>query len=845
MSLNRLSRPRTFGSATLRAAALAAVVAVAPLAAAQNPFLGGNDKPWEGTGIKLNPKTRLKVDFRGSNVDAIIAWYQTNSGITIVKDPSLVGNLVMSSAKSVPLSEAFQILKTTLSLKGYDMRNEGSLLVIRKRDTQNRGGQPPIQIQQQGPDNFTQDQAILNVYPVTYANASQIARIINEVFVDSGSQNFGGFRLDNQAGALDIEAGVQGFGGRGQGGQGGRGGFQFGGGGGQGNRGNMMQMLRGLGGSTSLVKASSDDYSNQVIVSAPQRFQSQVRDIIKQLDKVTDTPTQTKVYHLEYASAVDSATIVQNILNSNVPRGRGGATTSQAQGPGAFFNAIRGQQTGSGTVTADSRTNNLVVTATPENVKIVDQIIKEIDQNVPVESTTFVFQLNNAKAEDVATLLQSAFGTRTGTNGRTGTTGRTTNQNRNSNQNRNQNQNRGGFGSDIGNQEDILLRDPNAASGELATEIGVTQGFGQNFLGGGQQGRTGQTQGTTGRGANGQVVNTRDLSNQVTAIADQSTNSIIVVTSPENAAIIRAILDQLDKIPEQVLIETVIVEASLTASDKLGVEFSSSRSGNTATTIGSDFTNVGAVASNLNDPQGFQYTVTGKDYNIFLNALKSDSKFQILSTPKIFTSNNVEASINISQRVPYITSSRQDTLGNLTNSYSFEDVGVILTVTPRITSNGMVNMEVNQEASDLQGYTTFNAPIINRRVADTTVSVKDGDTIILGGIIRRTVNTDVRKVPVLGDIPVLGQLFRSNTKSNQKTELLVFLTPRIVHDPAEAQRLREENQRKMSPETQKSFNEYRQTGNNDKTGNGTGPSTRPIDPPKKTPPATNPPVKQP
>ena len=316
----------------------------------------------------------------------------------------------------------------------------------------------------------------------------------------------------------------------------------------------------------------------------------------------------------------------------------------------------------------------------------------------------------------------------------------------------------------------------------------------------------------------------------MTAIADPNTNSIIVVTSPENAAIIRSILDQLDKIPEQVLIETVIVEASLSANDKLGVEWNYTKSGTNTSTLGTGFDNTGATNSDGTVNEGFKYTLTGTNYSVFLNALRSDNKFQVLSTPKIFTSNNVQAVINISQSIPYITSSRQDVNGNFTYSYSFQDVGVVLTVTPRITSNGMVTMEVDQQANDLQGYTTFNAPIINQRQATTTVSVKDGETIILGGIIRKTINTDVRKVPLLGDIPLLGNLFKSTAKTNQKTELLVFLTPRVVRDPEEARKLREENERKMSPETNKSYNDYIKTGNNDK---------------QKPPVTTPPPVKQP
>ncbi|RYG26085.1 hypothetical protein EON82_04670 [bacterium] len=833
-SPRRPARSKASGSATLRAVALAFAVAVAPMAAPQ--FIGGEvSTPWAA--FKLNTKTRLKLDYRNANIDAIIAMYQRASGVTIVKDPSLTGPLTVSSAKPVPLADAFQILSTTLSLKGYDMRKEGNLLVIRKRDNNNRGGGfPPGGVTTfpmpgggGGDDGgMDRDIPVLTVYPINFANSSQIARIINEVFADSGNANFGGFRFGENQGGPQIEAALQGFQFN-RGGQGGRGNF-----GGQGGRlpGGFPGGFR-PGGATTLVKASSDDYSNQVIVSAPQRFQSQVKSIISQLDKVTDTPVQTKVYHLDFASATEAAPVIQNILNANVPRGRGGATTGQGQGPGAFFNALRGQQAGSGTVIADARTNNVVVTATPENIKTVDQVVKELDLNVPVESTTFVFQLNNARADDVATLLQSAFGTRTGVNGaRTGSNinNRAGNNTRNNNNN---NRGSGGGGQRLGaqiqgNDLNLALADPNAEGGELATSVGVTQGFGQGFFGG-QQNRPGQNQNQTGRNASGQVVNTRDLSNQVTAIADPNTNSIIVVTSPENAAIIRSILDQLDRIPEQVLIETIIVEASLTSSDKLGVEWNYSGGGTNNSNAGTDFLNQGTNAT-ATQQEGFRYTLTGTNYSVFVNALKADTKFQVLSTPKIFTSNNVQAEINISQSLPYITSSIQNVNGTFTNNYQFTDVGIVLTVTPRITSNGMVAMDVEQTANDLQGYTEFNAPIINQRIANTQVSVKDGETIILGGIIRNSVNSDVRKVPVLGDIPLLGNLFRSTVKSKQKTELLVFLTPRIVRDADEAKKLREDVTGKMSPETQKSFKEYQRTGNNEKNvpPPGTGTTTPPV-----------------
>ena len=190
---------------------------------------------------------------------------------------------------------------------------------------------------------------------------------------------------------------------------------------------------------------------------------------------------------------------------------------------------------------------------------------------------------------------------------------------------------------------------------------------------------------------------------------------------------------------------------------------------------------------------------------MLLNALQTDQRFEVLSTPRIFTANNSQAEINISQSIPYVLSQREDTNGNLTYNYSFQDVGIVLNVTPRITADGYVTMEVTQTANDLQGYTSFNAPIVNQRQAETTVSVKDGETIVLGGIIRNTVTSTVKKIPLLGDIPILGNLFKSKEKTDSKTELLVFLTPRIVRDPEQAKKLRLDSQNQLSPKSLKSL----------------------------------------
>ncbi|MGV3618258.1 MAG: secretin N-terminal domain-containing protein [Fimbriimonas sp.] len=782
------------------------VLLVPVLALGQFDFGGGpgrgpDKKPWEE--LALNPKTRIKLAFRNASIDSIISLFERTSKTTIVKDPTLTGGLTVTSAQPVTLAQAFQILSTTLSLKGYELVREEKLLVIRKKDQNNRANSNPPPFDWTQFQNPGQQEPKLRVIPIIHANASQLARVINEVFAGQG----GGF------------SGFPGGGGGFPGGGGGRFGNQGGRGGQGGNNPFLQQMMARMGQQNNTVRASADDFSNSVIVNGPENMIAQVEKLVKDLDKQTEEPQKSRVFKLEFADADEILPVIQNVLTANIPRGRGGATTQQSQGPQAFFNAIRGNVAGSGNVTSDPRTNSIIVTATDQNLALVEKVVDELDTEVKYEPSTFVFPLANARADSVATLIQSAFGQRQGVGnfggnrGGTGTTGNRNNQNRN-NRNRN-NQNRGGLGGEVVNPDGtspaelaINLQDPNAEEGDLMTNIGVTQGFGQGFFGGGQGNRrtNAQNQQTQGRDANGRLVNVRDLTGQVTAIPDPNTNSIIVVTTPENADLIRNILDQLDKIPEQVMIETIIVEATLDSTSRLGVEwkFANERLFNSNTT-GTGQTDFG---QQTNPPQqGFRYTLSGTNMNVFLNAFKNDSKFQVLSTPRIFTSNNVEAQINISQSVPYVLNSRQDVNGNFTFNYGFEDVGIVLTVTPRITSNGYVTMDVSQTANDLQGYTDFNAPIINQRQADTTVSVRDGETIVLGGIIRSTVNASTRKVPILGDLPLLGNLFRSTSKQKQKTELLVFLTPRVVRDPTEAQRLREEQQNQLNPENRKTIDD--------------------------------------
>ncbi len=828
--------------------ACALFFATAGVAFAQFDFMGGGEPEppaWEK--FKLNPNVRIKLDFRNASMDAVIQMLSQASGVTIIKDPALVSTLTLQSPRPMTLKEAFAMFNTVLGLKSLDMKKEGNFLVIRQRQSRSPFGNmsaEAIQAMMGGGSRGGRDgsSSQLKVYTVKYANASQVARVINDVFAMAGMDQGmgmvpgmptpGGFNpamMQNPGGGADPFR-------RNQGGRGGFGGF-----------GGMGFGMRRGGGMNMVVRASADDFSNSVIVNAPSREHDQIKLLLEQIDKQTDQPQQSRVFNLQYASATELAVVVQNLLVSNAPRGRGGIGTQNVPIDQRFQQAARfgSLQAAFGTVAADQRTNSLIVTATPDNLQIVEKVIKELDKEVEFENSAFVITLENARADTVAQLLNQSFGGRGNFNsgfGGFGNAGRNQNQQRrNNNPGMNQNRNNpGGGGGGGGNRPGGFNR-----SGRAADISGAEEGSGENgeeedaqgmqvaqfppggFGGGGGFRPPQQNRGVTGFDNQGRVVNVRDLTGGVTVIPDVSTNSIIVVTSPENREIVERILSQLDRIPEQVMIETLIVEASLDASSKMGVEWNFTKGSSTGSS------SFGSQADNR-QPQGLRYTLSGAQYSVFLQALKSDNRFEVLSTPRIFTSNNATAQINISQSLPYVLNQRVDVNGNLLYNYAFLDVGIILTVTPRITSNGYVTMDVTQTANDFVRYTEFNAPVVNQREAQTTVSVRDGETVVLGGIIKNSSTTTTNKVPVLGDIPLIGNLFRSTSKARNKTELLVFLTPRVVRSDVEARAIRERTEKQLESKT---LEKVLKTQDHPKPENSQTPVKEPE---KEKPPVTDP-----
>ncbi|RKY28299.1 MAG: hypothetical protein DRP61_02035 [Candidatus Omnitrophota bacterium] len=283
------------------------------------------------------------------------------------------------------------------------------------------------------------------------------------------------------------------------------------------------------------------------------------------------------------------------------------------------------------------------------------------------------------------------------------------------------------------------------------------------------------------------------ITGKIKAFPEEETNSIIVASASTNFSAIEKIIKKLDVLPPQVMIEVIIMDVTLSDEFIMGVEFAHPTS-STSTTEGvkvdlggnTDKESIFHSLLNLGEDaleKGFTYRLLNRKETLNLLAfiLDSQENSKVLSTPRILASNNQESTITVGQEVPIIESSVVDLVNNVkTVNYKYEDVGLQLKVTPRVSKDKIVNLIVHAELKDLSPQKIYDASIINKREADATVIVPDGYTVVLGGLMRDNNSVIENKIPLLGDIPILGNLFKKTKTTLLKTELLIFLTPKIV-----------------------------------------------------------------
>jgi general secretion pathway protein D len=313
---------------------------------------------------------------------------------------------------------------------------------------------------------------------------------------------------------------------------------------------------------------------------------------------------------------------------------------------------------------------------------------------------------------------------------------------------------------------------------------------------------------------------------------DPATNSLLITSSMEDFLAMKKLIAKVDIPRAMVYIEALILEVNTNKDFRLGTEWIAGNNtgvhGNTNAVYGGGFgggtlggeqgynfsgamnTNTGNQASPL--PPGFSLGIFGEALSIsgiqfpsisaVIQAYKKDTDIRILSTPQILTTDNQEASLHVGRNIPFQTN--VNNVGeNVFNSFEYRDVGKTLKITPQVSSASMLRLELSLAVTELETSVMFR-PSTLKRTINTTILVKDRHTVVLGGLIDDQVSEIKAKVPCLGDIPGLRELFRSSGLFNNETNLFVFLTPRIVYDPDSAQELSDEKRARLDRTDEKS-----------------------------------------
>lgn len=314
-------------------------------------------------------------------------------------------------------------------------------------------------------------------------------------------------------------------------------------------------------------------------------------------------------------------------------------------------------------------------------------------------------------------------------------------------------------------------------------------------------------------------------SQTATIEADEATNALIITASGDVMEGIQNIIKQLDIPREQVLVEAIIVEMVADDGKSLGFDWMVAGSDQGFAASNNSNTLDGLIASGGFDGDaddalegiglalsqatggvlgGLSYDVGGTSFAAVISALEKNQEANILSTPSLMTLDNNEAQIIVGQEVPFVTGSYTSTGSSSSNpgdpfqTVERENVGITLKVTPHVNDGGQITLDILQEVSGLVGNASeiADGPIVtNERKIETTVATGDGETIVLGGLIRDEIQESVSKVPILGDLPLIGRLFRSSSTGVRKTNLMVFIRPTVISSSARALEVSEEQYR--------------------------------------------------
>ncbi|MDT8420894.1 MAG: type II secretion system secretin GspD [Desulfuromonadales bacterium] len=491
--------------------------------------------------------------------------------------------------------------------------------------------------------------------------------------------------------------------------------------------------------------------TNTLIISDSSSNTERLYQIVKELDVAGSDADNIEIVDLVYADAEETAEVATKILGSPITTRTARRTTKGAATGSAVAESNDGQ------IIPYARTNRLILVGSQDFIDKIKDFIDRIDQKADqVRAGIHVYYLENAEAEILAeTLNQILTGLKSG-------------------------------------QKTV----PKVAAKGVPAE---------------------ETIGT------------------VTITADKPTNALVVNATPKDYTTIKEIIAKLDIKRNQVYVETLILELGMDALLDLGVSLQGAVDvGDDSVSFGTSNLNTGPVGlsdlaplpgSDSSVPSLLTQAVSGliaggmfnpiktidADGNeitlpalsVLLNLSETDTDINVISAPRLLTSDNEEAEIVVGSNVPIITSKGSDNAGNAVNAVERQDVALTLRFTPQVTEGDLVRLKVYQEISDVAlanenvGDPTEVGPSIDKRLVRNTVLAEDGHTVVLGGLFQTNQQVRISKIPLLGDLPLLGWLFRNKKEEERKTSLMVFITPTIIRSPEDLAEVTRRNRKNL------------------------------------------------
>ena len=496
------------------------------------------------------------------------------------------------------------------------------------------------------------------------------------------------------------------------------------------------------------------------------------------------TDSLTNVQRLE--RLVGSLDVPGQVLFYNLKNVKASEIVKQLQAlqQGGMKNLLQGEVGFS----ANDTTNQLLIVTSTANKDFIDSLVERLDVETVPLTRSAIFPLKHADADDVADALKGVIeGSRPNVSGQNKTASVTIigNGSSSTGTSSSSSSSRASSSASSGGSTSARRYSADGADGSAAASSGGTYDVVSAPRGSGDG-----VPATTAENAS----DTQRFSDYLTIIGDTRANSVIVIGTNSDIRQIADVVEKIDIPLPQVRIEAIIVEVLLSDSDvsglnTLGFGYKLSPTGTTNTLAG----NYRLAAGAPNGAFSMEGSLRDLAFEMVFNQAKTDSRVKVLSSPTIMTMHNKSAQIVISEQRPVITGSTTDSTSmNTSSQVTYKDIGLELEVTPRIGSNGTVQIDVSQKIDNIIGTTSIDGneqPLISSRRATSYISIKDRETIALAGLQSFDETTNKGKVYILGDIPLIGALFRPKTYSSTRRELIVFLRPFVITDAGEEKNL--------------------------------------------------------